>query len=218
MSTTEFHLYDQNCDLCNPQNRDYQHEFCFTYKSIVFIVHLCRHCVKHWSTASHIVGELYDEIDTRADWRYTDLAPAMHYGLYHRGYWNHECDEYYNCRDCGCRYSHNRIEMRKDGNLLFECGTVQFIFKKDSGWISDFLDKRFCDACYKVRVSRLLELNEREKRLWLERIMLEKRELSQLKKLQGLFSEAKKALRQNKGQEVLQLLKEEFEQAASLPE
>jgi hypothetical protein len=105
--------------------------------------------------------------------------------------------------------------MLKDGNLCVG-GRFMYVFWKDSDLLSDFLGKRFCDECFKIRVDRLRETNEREMRLWLEQATLEKRELSQLRKLQGLFSAAKTALRQNKGHEALQLLKEEFEQAASL--
>lgn len=215
----ELHLNDQNCRFCNPQQGDYLREFRLHYKSLTFVVHFCCHYYgKQWMDAALMVGELYDDIETCLHWRDTDLDPAMHYGLRHKGYWKHECDAYYMCGDCGCRHAYKQFRLLGNASLSVGGGRVIHIFSRDSDAVSDFLGKRFCDECFRTRVNALLERNEREMSLWLEQAMLEKRELSQLRKLQGLFSEAKKALRQNKGREALQLLKEGFEQAASLPE
>ena len=213
----ELHLYDQNCHLCKPKNRNYLHEFCLTYRSITFVVHFCCHYYgKDWLDAACIVSELYDDIETSTHWRNTGLSPAMHYGLRHKGYWQHECEDYHRCGACG-KYAYNEFKFLECGALIIDRRII-YRFSKDSDAVSDVVDKRFCDKCYRIRVDRLLELNEREMNLWLEQQILERRKLSQLRKLQGLFSEAKKALRQNKDHEALQLLKEEFEQAASLPE
>lgn len=219
----ELHLHDKNCHLCNSQKRDFWHEFRLSYKSITFVVHFCCHYYgKDWRDASDIVGELYDDIETCSYWKDTDLIPAMHYGLHHKGYWGHECQEYQTCKDCGCDYASE--EFKRIDDWVFGTRHRLRLFNKDLD-VSEFLGKRFCCECSKVREGKLIELNERERELWyerqqqwFEREQQKRRELSQLRKLQGLFSEAKTALRQNKGHEALQLLKEGFEQAASLRE
>jgi len=217
-SVMEFHLYDQDCNICDPLNRQFKFEFKFEFKSLVFVVHICRHCKRGRNVAMEIIGDEYDEINTLTCWRNSDLSPAIRYGIYHQGYWDHECDSYYLCNDCGCGYAVN--SFIKSGHKVFALGSSQSIccFSTIAGLDPELLGKRFCEVCFKSRVEWISSVIKKEVKSWCEEQMQERRERLQLRKLKKLFSQSKKSLRKTASREVLQSLKTEFEQVATLPE
>lgn len=215
----EFHLYDRDCNICDPLNRQRDREFIFELKSLVFVVHVCGHCTIAREIAMIIIEDNYDEICTATYWRNSDLKPAIRYGIYHCGYWGHECIAYRTCADCGDEYASNTF--RKTGNGL-SAGDLRMemapVVNVAHDWASGYLDRRFCNKCFKNRIDCFFELNRKELKSWYEKLIQGKRDLSQLRKLQRLFSQARMSLRQNKGHDVLQSLKTEFEQVANSQE